>query len=175
MMDRLRPQFPFPMPRNWNGDATAIPLQTDMVGEFRGKLLVLFSSVGIVLAIACANVAGLLFARAAARRKEIALRVALGAGRLRIMRQLLTESVLLAAFGSGLGLLVGGAALMVFKRVLPPDTPGIGGVSIDWPVAGFAAGLALLTGFTFGLAPALSVLTSLRDMGVEEVRSQKSE
>ena len=156
LMDRLRPLFPFPMPHNWNGDATAIPLQTDMVGEFRGKLLVLFASVGIVLAIACANVAGLLFSRASARRKEIALRVALGASRLRIMRQLLTESVLLAALGSGLGLLVGAAALYVFKSVLPPDMPGIGAVSIDSQVAGFAAALALLTGFAFGLAPSLS-------------------
>ncbi len=156
LMVRLRPLFPFPMSRNWNADVTAIPLQTDMVGEFRGKLLVLFASVGIVLAIACANVASLLFSRASARRKEIALRVALGAGRWRIMRQLLTESVLLAALGSGLGLLVGAAALYVFKSVLPPDTPGIGGVSIDWQVAGFAGALALLTGFAFGLAPSLS-------------------
>jgi len=162
LMNRLRPQFPFPMPHNWNGDATAIPLQTDMVGEFRGKLLILFASVAIVLAIACANVASLLFSRAAARRKEIALRVALGAGRLRIMRQLLTESVLLAGIGSALGLLVGAGALYVFKSVLPPDTPGIGSVSIDWQVAGFAAGLALLTGFAFGLAPALSA--SRRDL-----------
>jgi predicted permease len=168
LMNRLRPQFPFPMPRNWNGDATAIPLQTDMVGEFRGKLLILFASVAIVLAIACANVASLLFSRAAARRKEIALRVALGAGRLRIMRQLLTESVLLAAIGSALGLLVGAGALYVFKSVLPPDTPGIGSVSIDWQVAGFAAGLALLTGFAFGLAPALSASRS------DLVRSIKS-
>jgi predicted permease len=156
LMARLRPLFPFPMSRNWNADVTAIPLQTDMVGEFRGKLLVLFASVGIVLAIACANVASLLFSRASARRKEIALRVALGAGRWRIMRQLLTESVLLAALGSGLGLLVGAAALYVFKSVLPPDTPGIAGVRIDWPAAGFAAALALLTGFAFGLAPSLS-------------------
>ena len=160
LMNRLRPQFPFPMPRNWNGDATAIPLQTDMVGEFRGKLLILFASVAIVLAIACANVASLLFSRAAARRKEIALRVALGAGRWRIMRQLLTESVLLATIGSALGLLVGAGALYVFKSVLPPDTPGIGSVSIDWQVAGFAAALALLTGFAFGLAPALSASRS---------------
>jgi predicted permease len=76
------------------------------------------------------------------------------------MRQLLTESLLLAVLGSGLGLLAGGAALYVFKSVLPPDTPGIGGVSIDWQVAGFAAALALLTGLAFGLAPALSALRS---------------
>ena len=160
LMDRFRPTFPFPMPHNYNSDVTAIPLQTDMVGDFRGKLLVLFASVGIVLAIACANVASLLFSRASGRRKEIALRVALGAGRVRIMRQLLTESVLLAGIGSGLGLAVGAAALYVFKSVLPPDTPGLSGVSIDWQVAGFAAALALLTGFVFGLAPSLSASRS---------------
>ncbi|HVO97151.1 MAG TPA: ABC transporter permease [Bryobacteraceae bacterium] len=156
LTESFRPAFPFPMPRNWNGDTTAIPLQADIVGEFRGKLLILFTSVAIVLVIACANVASLLFSRGAARRKEIALRAALGAGRGRIVRQLLTESVLLAALGAGFGVLVAGAALSVFKPVLPSGTLGLTQVSIDWQVAAFAAGLALLTGIAFGIAPALS-------------------
>ncbi len=156
MMKRLQSQFPFPMPHNWNGDATAIPLQADLVGEIRGKLTVLFASVGIVLLIACANVSSLLLSRATSRRKEIALRTALGSSRFRIVRQLLTESVLLAALGAAVGLLVGAAALSVFKSALPSDTPGMRGVRIDWQVAGFVTALAALTGLAFGLAPALS-------------------
>lgn len=156
MIATLRSRFPFFMPHNWNGDATAIPLQADIVGDIRGKLLVLFSAVGIVLLIACANVSGLLLSRAAGRRREIAVRTALGAARLRIVRQLLTESLLLAAVGAGFGILLGGAALSVFKSVLPPDLPGISSVNIDWQVAAFVTGLAALTGLAFGIAPSLS-------------------
>jgi len=156
MMDVLRTRFPFPMPRNWNNDATAISLQADMVEGIRGKLLVLFAAVGVVLLIACANVSSLLLSRAAARRKEIALRAALGAARSRIVRQLLTESVLLAALGAGSGLALAGVVLNIFKSVLPPGTASMAGVTIDWQVAGFVAGLAAMTGLAFGMVPALS-------------------
>jgi predicted permease len=149
--------FPFPMPPHWNAESTVIPLQTDLAGDARGRVLMLWCAVGAVLIIACANAGALLMARAITRRKEIALRAALGAGQSRIVRQLLVESVLLAMVSGGLGLALGGLALQLFRTVVPTDLPASASIQIDWRVAAFTAALALLSGLSFGIAPALAV------------------
>lgn len=155
LANQFRGMYPYPMPRDFNADSTAIPLQRDIVGDVRGRLLILLSSVAVVLLIACANVASLLLSRATTRRSEMALRAALGAGRSRTIRQLLTEGVGLGAAGAGIGILMGFFALNVFKSVLPASLPGLAQAEIDWQVVAVAGALALLTGLASAYAPAL--------------------
>ncbi len=138
---------------------SAEPLKDAIVGNVRSSLLVLIGAVSLVLLIACANVANLLMVRAAGRKREFAIRAAMGAGPARMVRQLLTESVLLALVGGVLGLGLGFAGVRWLLSVRPGDIPRVGengaGVSIDWRVALFAVGISVLTGILFGLIPAL--------------------
>jgi predicted permease len=147
--------FPWPMPASWNANVSAVPLQNGMVADVRTRLLILLGAVALVLLIACSNVANLTLSRAAIREKEISIRSALGAGRQRITRQLLTESVLQALFGGLLGLAFASAGLALLKTVLPADTPRLAEAHMDWHVLAFTGVLASLTGVVFGLGPAL--------------------
>jgi putative ABC transport system permease protein len=153
---RIVPLFPFPMPPDWNATATLIPLQESLTRDFEGRLLLLLAAVVCVLLIACANVASLSLSRIAARQREIAVRCALGAGRGRIVRQFLTESVVLASTAGVLGLALASSSLTVLRSVLPLDNSLLVKAVIDWQVFAFVAGLAIITGIAFGLAPAIS-------------------
>ena len=147
-----------------------VPLQEDLVGDVRPALLVLLGAVGLVLLIACGNIANLLLARASAREKEIAIRAAMGASRRRLTQQLLTESVVLALCGGGLGLLLAWWAVDAIRSLGREILPRLAEVRVDPMVLAFTFGVSVITGLLFGLAPALhstgaSVQNNLKEGG----------
>lgn len=154
----------FPGAMGPNESFVAVSMQQVMVSGARLSLLVLLGAVSFVLLIACANVANLLLVRATIRRREIAIRASLGAGRRRIISQLLTESVLLSLVGGALGLFIGYAGVRALLSINPGDIPLIGqhgaDVTLDWRVLVFTVLIALVTGVLFGLIPALTASRS---------------
>ena len=173
---RLEIQYP-----GTNGDAQVVPLKERVVGHIRPVLLTMQLAVAFVLLIACANIAHMLLARGAARVGEVAVRSALGAGRMRLLQQFLTESLMLAIAGGALGLLFVVAGIRALVAFGPADIPRIDNISLDWRATLFTLAVSLATGIVFGLAPArqasrLNPAESLREVGrgADSTRKQRT-
>jgi predicted permease len=154
---RVRQQRLKSLSADKGGSARVISLQVEMVGDMRTTLFVLLGTVGLLLLIACANVANLQLARTSTRQRELAIRAALGASRARLVRQLLTESCLLSFIGAVAGVFIAWVGLNLLLTLIPADTPRLGEIAISRPVLFFSLGVSLLAGVLFGLAPALQI------------------
>jgi len=174
---QLRRQFPDEYPAAAGWSIRLVPVQQDLVGNVRGELFVLFGAVGFVLLIACVNLANLLLARSASRQREIAIRLAIGAGRSRLITQLLTESILLATISGAAALITVVWLRNSLLRLPPANLPRLSEVSFSPSVLLFAFVISILTGVIFGLAPALqaartSQVSALRE-GTRDAGSSK--
>jgi predicted permease len=152
-VESVRKEYPGDYPNGWR--VQLFPLKERVVGSVRQSLVLLFAAVGLVLLIACGNVANLLLARSSTRGREMAIRQALGAGRARLIRQLLTESLVLSVFGGTAGLAFLLFAKEFLLRLVPDGLPRLNEISISWPVLLFALAASIVAGVIFGLAPAL--------------------
>ena len=163
--EQLARQYPAD---NKNRTTALIPLQERIVGQSKSALLILFAAVSLVLLIACANFANLLLARGAERGREIVIRTALGAGRWRIVRQLLTESVLIALVGGAIGVVFAWWGINFLIALKPENLPRLDEVGVDLRVFGFTLGVSLLTGLIFGLLPAWTASRATGGAGLKE-------
>lgn len=166
----LRHDHPDLYPPNGGLTFAIVPLLEQVVGDTRRPLMVLLGAAAFVLLIACANLANLWLSRALARRQEIAVRTALGAGRARVIRQLITESALLAVIGGALGTAFATTAIAVFRAMRPVNVPRVQDIAVDWRVLLFSSLLSLLAGLLFGMVPALrssrvDLTTTLKSSG----------
>jgi putative ABC transport system permease protein len=155
LADALRKAFPGDYPAESAWRLRLVPLRDTVVGDVRQSLILLLGAVGLVLLIGCVNIASLLLARAGARGREIAVRQAIGAGRSRLTRQLLTESVLLSVVGGLAGVLLLFAAREFLLRLVPDGLPRLNAIAINWTVLVFALAASVVTGVIFGIVPAL--------------------